>query len=172
MSGGGCGKSTTIGGLTSGKLLGCECESCWPLSVVPVNGEEVWGKYIWTKGKVGEDRGSKQTDGCPLTVIEFACGLRSMAECPSCARRMQFPARLRVTLAMCMSSLANMSVLLTFVNICMLSLHSLVGGGELNMIINLLGWCCARGFWGFGCFLEMVCVVCEEGLWCWGMMIL
>jgi hypothetical protein len=35
--------------------------------VVPVNGEEVWGKYIWTKGRVGEDRGSKETDRCPLT---------------------------------------------------------------------------------------------------------
>jgi hypothetical protein len=36
--------------------------------VVPVNGEEVCGKYIWTKGRVGEDRGSKETDRCPLTI--------------------------------------------------------------------------------------------------------
>jgi hypothetical protein len=37
--------------------------------VVSVNGEEVWGKYIWTQGRVGEDRGSKETDGCPLTIL-------------------------------------------------------------------------------------------------------
>jgi hypothetical protein len=63
-------------------------------------------------------------------VIEFTCGLRSMAECPSHARRMWFPARLHVTLVMCTFSLANVSVLLTFVNVCALSLHSLVGGGS------------------------------------------
>jgi hypothetical protein len=62
---------------------------------------------------------------------------------------MQFPARLHVTPAMHTSSLVNVSVLLTFVNICVLSLHLLVDGGELNMIINLLRWCCARGFGGF-----------------------
>jgi hypothetical protein len=37
--------------------------------VVPVNGEEVWGKYIWIKGRVGEDRGSKETDGCSLIAL-------------------------------------------------------------------------------------------------------
>jgi hypothetical protein len=41
----------TSGGPTSGKLLGCECGRHWPLSVVPGNGEEVWGKYIWTRGE-------------------------------------------------------------------------------------------------------------------------
>jgi hypothetical protein len=40
--------------------------------VVPGNGEEVWGKYIWTKGRVEEDKGSKETDGCPLTVWNVA----------------------------------------------------------------------------------------------------
>jgi hypothetical protein len=41
----------TISGLTSGKLLGCECKSCQPLSMVPGDGEEVWGKYIWMRGE-------------------------------------------------------------------------------------------------------------------------
>jgi hypothetical protein len=31
---------------TSGKSLDCECESCWPLSVVPGDGTKMWGKYI------------------------------------------------------------------------------------------------------------------------------
>jgi hypothetical protein len=26
-----------------------------------------YGKYIWTKGRVSEDRGSKETDRYPLT---------------------------------------------------------------------------------------------------------
>jgi hypothetical protein len=51
MSGGGHRKSTTIGGLTSGKSSGCECESHQPLSVIPGDGEEVWGKHIWTRGE-------------------------------------------------------------------------------------------------------------------------
>jgi hypothetical protein len=42
--------------------------------VVSVNGEEVWGKYIWTKGRVGEDRESKEMNGCPLIVREEGMG--------------------------------------------------------------------------------------------------
>jgi hypothetical protein len=84
--------------------------------------------------------------------IDMACGLRSVAECPSHVR-MQFPAKLHVTPAMCMSSLFSASELLTFVNILALLLHSLIGGGDLNIIVNLLGWWRARGFWGFSCFL-------------------
>jgi hypothetical protein len=35
--------------------------------VVPGDGEEVWGKYIWTR-RVGKDRGSKDMDRYPLTL--------------------------------------------------------------------------------------------------------
>jgi hypothetical protein len=44
MSRGECRESMTIGGSTSGKLSDFECESCWPLRVVPGDGTEVWGK--------------------------------------------------------------------------------------------------------------------------------
>jgi hypothetical protein len=53
---------------------------------------------------------------------------------------LQFPARLHVTLAMRTSSLFSVSELLTFINICVLLLHSLVGGRKLNIIVNLLWW--------------------------------
>jgi hypothetical protein len=36
--------------------------------VVPGDGEEVWGKYIWTR-RVGKDRGSKETYRCPLILL-------------------------------------------------------------------------------------------------------
>jgi hypothetical protein len=36
----------TFGRSHSGKSSGCECGSCQPLSVVPGDGEEIWGKYI------------------------------------------------------------------------------------------------------------------------------
>jgi hypothetical protein len=51
-----------------------------------------------------------------------------------------------------MSSLASASEFLTFVHILALSLHSLIGGEELNMIVNLLGWWQARGLGGFVVF--------------------
>jgi hypothetical protein len=41
-----CGKSITCGESTSGKSLDFECQSHWPLSVVPGDGAEVWGVYI------------------------------------------------------------------------------------------------------------------------------
>jgi hypothetical protein len=39
--------------------------------------------------------------GCSVRKweMDMACGSRSVARCPSCVRRMQFPARLYVTLA-------------------------------------------------------------------------
>jgi hypothetical protein len=98
--------------------------------------------------------------------IDMACGLRSVAECPSRVRRMQFPAKLHVTPAMRTFSLVSASELLTLVNILALLLCSLIGGGDLNIIVNLLGWCRARGFWGFGCFLGVLCVVCGRCLRC------
>jgi hypothetical protein len=36
----------TFGELTSGKLSDFEYKSCWPLSVVPGDGTEVWRVYI------------------------------------------------------------------------------------------------------------------------------
>jgi hypothetical protein len=73
--------------------------------------------------------------------IDMACGLRLVAECPSHVRRMQFPAKLHMTPAMHTSSLVSASELLTLVNILALLLRSLIGGGDLNIIVNLLGWC-------------------------------
>jgi hypothetical protein len=43
---GGHGKSMTFSGSTSGTWLDCECKGHQPLSVVPGDGTEVWGKYI------------------------------------------------------------------------------------------------------------------------------
>jgi hypothetical protein len=36
--------------------------------VVPGDGTEVWGEIHMNKGRVGEGRGGKETDGCPLTM--------------------------------------------------------------------------------------------------------
>jgi hypothetical protein len=33
--------------------------------VVPGDGTEVWGEYIW---RVEEEKGGKEMDGCPLTL--------------------------------------------------------------------------------------------------------
>jgi hypothetical protein len=38
------------------------------LGVVPGDGTEVRGGVYMTKGRVGEERGGKEMDGCPLTV--------------------------------------------------------------------------------------------------------
>jgi hypothetical protein len=38
------------------------------LGVVPGDGTEVWGNIHMSRGRVGEERGSKETDGCPLTL--------------------------------------------------------------------------------------------------------
>jgi hypothetical protein len=40
-------------------------------------------------------------------AIDLACGLRSVAECPSRVRRMQFPAKLHVIPAMQTSILSS-----------------------------------------------------------------
>jgi hypothetical protein len=37
--------------------------------------------------------------------------------------------------------LDSVSELFTFVSILALSLHSLIGGGDLNIIVSLLWWC-------------------------------
>jgi hypothetical protein len=71
--------------------------------------------------------------------MDMVCGSRSAARCPSHVRRMQFPARLHVTPAIRTFCLFSARVLLTLVNILALSIHSLIGGGEVYIIINLLG---------------------------------
>jgi hypothetical protein len=35
--------------------------------VVPGDGTKVWGEVHINKGRVGEERGGKEMDGCPLT---------------------------------------------------------------------------------------------------------
>jgi hypothetical protein len=67
MSGGGGRKSTTFGESTSGKLLA--------LGMVPGDGTEMLqrcGGYTYEqgelRGRVGEERGGKETDRCPLIV--------------------------------------------------------------------------------------------------------
>jgi hypothetical protein len=39
------------------------------LGVVPGDGTDVWGRIPMNKGRVGEERRGKETDGCPLTII-------------------------------------------------------------------------------------------------------
>jgi hypothetical protein len=36
--------------------------------VVPGDGTEVWEKKYINRGRVGEERGGKEMDGCPLTA--------------------------------------------------------------------------------------------------------
>jgi hypothetical protein len=38
------------------------------LDVVPGDGTDVWGKIHMNRGRVGEERRGKETDGCPLTL--------------------------------------------------------------------------------------------------------
>jgi hypothetical protein len=52
---------------------------------------------------------------------------------------MQFPARLYVTLAIQTSCLFSVRVLLMFVKILALSIRSLIGGGDMYIIVSLLG---------------------------------
>jgi hypothetical protein len=53
-------KSLTFSESTSRKSLA--------LSVVPGNGTVVWGEIHMNRGRVGEGRGDKEMDRCPLTV--------------------------------------------------------------------------------------------------------
>jgi hypothetical protein len=39
--------------------------------VVPGDGTEVWGKIHINRRRVGEERGGKETDRCPLTVVDM-----------------------------------------------------------------------------------------------------
>jgi hypothetical protein len=61
MSGRGDGKSTTFGESTSRKSSA--------LGVVPGDSTEVWGEIHMNRGRVGEERGGKETDRCPLTEL-------------------------------------------------------------------------------------------------------
>jgi hypothetical protein len=57
-------------GLWIQKSSDFEYKSRRTLSVVPGDGTEVWGKYIWTR----ESRRGEKTDGCPLTQAAFQLG--------------------------------------------------------------------------------------------------
>jgi hypothetical protein len=41
------------------------------LGVVPGDSTEVWGEIHMNRGRVGEERGGKETNGCPLTKLGF-----------------------------------------------------------------------------------------------------
>jgi hypothetical protein len=55
-------KSSTSGGSTSRKSLA--------VGVIPGDGTEVRKGSTYKQGGVGEERGSKEMDGCPLTCAE------------------------------------------------------------------------------------------------------
>jgi hypothetical protein len=68
LSNGGEQKSTTFGELTSRKSSDGRVWKLSALGVVPGDGTEVRGGIHMNRGRVGEERGGKETDRCPLTV--------------------------------------------------------------------------------------------------------
>jgi hypothetical protein len=71
MSEGGDQKSTTFGKSTSRKLLDCCVWKLSALGVVPGDGTEVWGEIHMNRGRVGEEKGGKEANGCPLKLPPF-----------------------------------------------------------------------------------------------------
>jgi hypothetical protein len=69
MSKGGDWKSTTFSESTSRKSSDCQVWKSSALGVIPGDGTEVRGGVHMNRGRVGEERGGKETDGCPLTWI-------------------------------------------------------------------------------------------------------
>jgi hypothetical protein len=67
LSDGGNWKSSTSGKSTSRKSLDCWAWKLLALCVVPGDGTEVKGVLHMNRGRVVEERGGKETDGCPLT---------------------------------------------------------------------------------------------------------
>jgi hypothetical protein len=59
----------TFGESTFGKLLDRWVWKSSALGVIPGDGTEVRGGIHMNRGRVGEERGGKETDGCPLTTI-------------------------------------------------------------------------------------------------------
>jgi hypothetical protein len=69
LSDGGERKSTTFCELlTSRKSSDRRVWKSSALGVIPGDGTEVRGGIHMNRGRVGEGRGGKETDGCPLTV--------------------------------------------------------------------------------------------------------
>jgi hypothetical protein len=71
MSDGGDQISMTFGESTPRKLSD---RQIWiwkslALGVVPGDGTEVWGEIYMNRGRVGEERGGKEMDGCPLQGV-------------------------------------------------------------------------------------------------------
>jgi hypothetical protein len=78
-SDGGKQKSTTFGESTSIKLLDCWAWKLLALGEVPGDGTEVRGGIYINRGRVGEERGGKEINGCPLTEWDTE-GSMGMAE--------------------------------------------------------------------------------------------
>jgi hypothetical protein len=54
---------------TSRKSSDCRVWKSSALGVVPGDSTEVWGEIHINRGRVGEERGGKEIDGCPLTLV-------------------------------------------------------------------------------------------------------
>jgi hypothetical protein len=70
-SNGGDRKSSTSGESTSRKLLDCWVWKSSALGVIPGDGTQVRGGVHINRGRVGEERGGKEMDGCPLTEFVY-----------------------------------------------------------------------------------------------------
>jgi hypothetical protein len=68
------GKSMTIGESTSGKSLDCRASKLLALGVVLGTGTEVGRGNTYEQGRVGEERGGKEMDRCPLTEVGHCWG--------------------------------------------------------------------------------------------------
>jgi hypothetical protein len=53
---------------TSGKSSDCRVWKSLALGVIPGDDTEVRGGIHMNRGRVGEERGGKEMDGCPLTL--------------------------------------------------------------------------------------------------------
>jgi hypothetical protein len=58
----------TFGELTFGKSLDPQVWKSSALGVIPGDGTEVRGGIHMNRGRVGEERGGKEMDRCPLTL--------------------------------------------------------------------------------------------------------
>jgi hypothetical protein len=71
-----CHSGTSKGGdwkSTSRKFLDRRVWKSLDLGVVPGDSTEVWGEIHMNRGRVGEERGGKETDRCPYTTCWFCC---------------------------------------------------------------------------------------------------
>jgi hypothetical protein len=76
LSHGGDRKLSTSGESTSRKSSDCRAWKSSALGVIPGDGTEVRGRVHMNRGRVGEERGGKEMDGCPLTLPPLQrCGV-------------------------------------------------------------------------------------------------